>query len=278
MSFVFLGEKPYKCFLCHAAFTDYSILRRHLMGIHKQDKDSSRVYLRRAKSIEGVNRGGEKKDTVTVNDISIYRGNFRQVEEHVPVPDERSSSPVSKDSETGVSQTQDLEVQKEAPTSQEGYSSSSLSHSRMLEEVESSMDFTGAGTSRIDPQSPEEAPIQRPLSTMEMPAHMTGPMQSICSSVARQLAPWVIDGRPPMGYNPPIPPTELLNTLCAAEAMAYNQPHNQPHRPDLFHGANSAITGSNAHIEQQSKEYEGQKQPDMYQNDPYFYPNNHSVN
>ena len=31
------GEKPYKCRLCESAFTDYSILRRHMLGVHKVD-------------------------------------------------------------------------------------------------------------------------------------------------------------------------------------------------------------------------------------------------
>ena len=31
------GEKPYKCRVCSSAFTDYSILRRHMLGVHKID-------------------------------------------------------------------------------------------------------------------------------------------------------------------------------------------------------------------------------------------------
>ena len=249
------------------------------MGIHKQDKDSSRVFLRRAKSIEGVNRGGEKKDTVTVNDISKYRGNFRKVEEHVPVPDE-PLSPVSKESENN-SQPQDLGVQKEAQVTDTYNNDNSLS--RLPEVNEASMDFPAPSAIRVEPQSPEDISTQRPLSCIEMPPHMSAPMQSICSSVARQLAPWVIEGRPAMGYNHPIPPTELLNTLCAAEAMAYNQPHTQQHRSDVFHGSTSTVAAGNTHMEPtQQKQYEGPP-PQMtdgklYQTDPYYYSNHHSVN
>lgn len=105
--YFYLGEKPYKCSICNAAFTDYSILRRHLMGIHKQDKASSRVYLRKQQSIEGINRGGEKKDVLLIDDISKYRGVFRGVKEHVDIPEDELIQRIGRENGEGEQSVND---------------------------------------------------------------------------------------------------------------------------------------------------------------------------
>lgn len=33
------GDKPFKCVLCARTFNDYSIIRRHMIMLHKKDKN-----------------------------------------------------------------------------------------------------------------------------------------------------------------------------------------------------------------------------------------------
>ena len=65
---MYLGEKPYKCRVCDGAFTDYSILRRHLLGVHKIN---SRNLCQRKDKFG--NKGGPKPDKTIVEDVKTLK-------------------------------------------------------------------------------------------------------------------------------------------------------------------------------------------------------------
>ena len=41
------GERPYGCKVCFKAFTDYAVIRKHLMMTHKMDKESWKLHVHR---------------------------------------------------------------------------------------------------------------------------------------------------------------------------------------------------------------------------------------